>query len=302
MKNKELFENIISWQIENLNLSLNSLNTPILEKEVKVLEDILGESFPENLLEIYKIANGQSTTTKEMGFLGLRYMNASQIIKHLEFCNSLIKSEVQISEKSDPFVENISNFYISRAPKHSLLGLKKNWYKIEFKCGLGHYGGPYLYVNSNTTDKERTSFKIEFDEYSEIKNIIKELHQLENNSWDTLNFTIFAKGEIQIERKKFEFSTPKSHPKNSIKEIYFHNKWIPFISDGGGNFIGYDLDPEQSGTKGQIIIFGRDELESTVVGKSLTEFLTKISDDLSFNNGKYLVNRNHLFDNIKSLK
>jgi len=300
MKNKALFENIINWQIENKKLDSKSLGNPIDMEEVTQIEKMIGESFPKDLLEIFEIANGQNNITKKMAFLGLEYMNTYQIIKHLEFCNSLIKSEIQISDKSDPFIDKIASFYLSKAPKHSLFGLKKSWHKLEFKCGIGNYEGPYLYSNPNTTNKERTSFRI--GDYSEIKETIKELHQIENNSWDTLDFIIYANEEIQIERSKFEFSAPRSVPKNSIKEIYFHNKWIPFISDAGGNYIGYDLDPDENGTKGQVIVFGRDELQSVVVGKSLTEFLTKVSDDLSFNNGKYLINRNHLFDNIKSLK
>ena len=286
--------------MENLSLGSRSLGKPIIVEEVEEIEKMIDESFPEDLLEIFEKANGQNEKTKKMLFLGLEYMNSQQIIKHLEFCNSLIKSEIQVSDKSDSIINKIARFYISKAPKHSLLGLKKNWYKIEFKCGIGNYEGPYLYINSNTTNKERTSFRI--DDYSKIKQSIKELQQIENNSWDTLNFVIFANGKIQTERKKNEFSAPKSKPQKSIKEIYFYNKWIPFISDVGGNYIGYDLDPDENGTKGQIIIFGRDELQSTVVAKSLTEFLTRISDDLSFNNGEYLINRNHLFDNIKSLK
>jgi len=300
MKNKALFENIINWQKENLGLDSGSLSNSIVQNEVNQIEQMIDESFPNDLLEIYEIGNGQNNKTNRMSFLGLEYMNIQQIIKHLEFCNSLIKSEIQISDRADSFIEKIASFYISKAPKHSLLGLKKNWYKIEFKCGIGNYEGPYLYANADTTNKERTSLRIM--DYSKIKQPINELHQLENKSWDTLNFVIFADGEIQIERKKFEFLAPKSKPEKSIKEIYFHNKWIPFISDLGGNYIGYDLDPDKNGTKGQIIIFGRDELESTLVAKSLTAFLTKISDDLSFNNGEYLVNRNHLFDNLKSLK
>ncbi len=300
MKNKSLFQNIMKWQIENLNLDSKSLRKPIVGYEVQQIEQMIDESFPKDLLEIYEIGNGQNKETKKMSFLGLEFMSSQQIVKHLTFCNSLIKSKIQISDKSDSFIEKIASFYLSKAPKHSLFGLKKNWHKIEFKCGIGNYEGPYLYANPNTTAKERTHFRI--DDYTEIKESIKELHQIENNSWDTLNFVIFANREIQIERKRFEFAAPKSKPSNTIKEIYFHNKWIPFISDVGGNYIGYDLDPDQNGVKGQIIIFGRDELESVVIGKSLTEFLTKISDDLSFNNGNYLLNRNHLFDNIKTLK
>jgi len=299
MKNRALFENIINWQKKNLKLDNKSLSKPILSEEVKNIEELLGQQFPNDLLEIFEIANGQTLNSRQMGFLGLEYMNSQKIIKQLEFSNSLIKSEPQISEESEPYIDKIVSFYLSKAPKHSLFGLKKAWHKIEFKCGIGHYEGPYLYADSNTTNKERTTFRI--DDYTVIKNPIMELQQLENNSWDNLEFVVYAKGDIFIERKNFEYTRPESIPANFIKEIYFHNKWIPFISDVGGNYIGYDLDPAENGSTGQIIIYGRDELISTVIGNSLTHFLTKVSDDLSFNNGKYLINENHIFDNLRKM-
>ena len=137
MKNKALFENIINWQKENLSLGSRSLSKPVIVEEVEQVEKMIEESFPKDLLEIFEIANGQNNEAKKMSFLGLEYMNSQQIVNHLEFCNSLIKSEIQVSDKSDSLIEKITSFYISKAPKHSLLGLKKKWHKIEFKCGIG---------------------------------------------------------------------------------------------------------------------------------------------------------------------
>ena len=298
MKNKQLFENIIDWQIQNKKVKEKILTNPITTEMVSEIEELLNEEFPEDLLEIYRHTNGQNLKNQERMFLGLTLMNNTEILKQLKFSNSLIKSIFKPSPKS--LVTQIVKFYKKNAPKHSMFGLKKSWFKIEAQCGIGHYGGPYLYKEKETTNKERTRIRIQ--NYSEIKETIKELHEIENNSWDELDLIIFSNGEFEIKRNNFDYGNPKSNPKEVVKEIYFHNKWIPFISDEGGNYIGYDLDPGKNGRKGQIIIYGRDELENVLIGNSLTDFLTKISDDLLFNDGKYLINRNHLFDNIKRMK
>ena len=73
----------------------------------------------------------------------------------------------------------------------------------------------------------------------------------------------------------------RSHPENAIKRIYYHDKWIPLASDGGGNYLGIDTDPDTNGTFGQIINFGRDEDEMYVIARSFTELLGFIYDSLS---------------------
>jgi cell wall assembly regulator SMI1 len=65
---------------------------------------------------------------------------------------------------------------------------------------------------------------------------------------------------------------PPTVPEGSIKNLYFHSKWLPVAHDFGGNYIGIDLDPDANGTKGQVIVFGRDEDRKFVVAQSLTEF------------------------------
>ena len=302
MKNKQLFENILDWQIQNKKVKGDFLANPIMPEMVSEIEGLLNEKFPEDLLEIYRYTNGQNLKSKERMFLGLTFMNNTEILNQLKFSNSLIKSKFKPTSKSESLVKQIVKFYKKNAPKHSMFGLKKSWFKIEAQCGIGHYGGPYLYKEEETTSKDRTSISIKIQDYSEIKKTIKELHEIENNSWDVLNLIIYSNGKYLIKRNNFNYGNPKSNPKEAVKEIYFHNKWIPFISDEGGNYIGYDLDPGKNGKKGQIIIYGRDELANIVIGNTLTDFLTKISDDLLFNGGKYLINRNHLFDNIKRMK
>lgn len=58
-----------------------------------------------------------------------------------------------------------------------------------------------------------------------------------------------------------------------IKCLYANDHWIPFASDGWGNHIGIDLDPDINGTIGQVINFGRDENDKIVLSNNLNEFL-----------------------------
>lgn len=72
--------------------------------------------------------------------------------------------------------------------------------------------------------------------------MIKEFYEMEKNFWDELSFVIYLNDNYEFERKIFEFDNLKLNFKEVVKEINFYNKWILFISDEGGNYIGYDLD------------------------------------------------------------
>lgn len=52
--------------------------------------------------------------------------------------------------------------------------------------------------------------------------------------------------------------TMASIPPDWIKHQYACRGWVPLISDRAGNYVGVDLDPGQSGSYGQVILFGRD--------------------------------------------
>jgi len=68
-----------------------------------------------------------------------------------------------------------------------------------------------------------------------------------------------------------------SMPKNTINCVYADSKWVPLFSDGSGNFIGLDFNPDSKGKKGQIINFGRDEEAKRVLSKTLASFFTLIT-------------------------
>jgi cell wall assembly regulator SMI1 len=65
---------------------------------------------------------------------------------------------------------------------------------------------------------------------------------------------------------------------------------MPIGSDGGGNFIGVDLELNKNGTVGQVIGFGRDEQGKTVLAENLAELFdrfTRIVCSEDFHIGEY---------------
>ncbi|NLF42257.1 MAG: hypothetical protein GX587_06145 [Bacteroidales bacterium] len=288
---------------------IGAFNSPINESEIKKIENLIEEPLPLDFKELYLFANGQSNEGKGL-LLGEQFIDSNEIIRQLEFSRTLIKPEVKAidnPQKSQELIKKIVDFYLNKAPKHHFWGLTKNWYKIEFKCGVGSYGGPYIYAKENTPSKERKILEIEFKDYDSISGIIKELHKLEEKSynWDELNFVVYSNGKYEIERSFYNFDNEisfTSFPENSIKKKYFHFKWIPIFSDYGGNYIGLDLDPDTNGKKGQIINFGRDEENMFVLADNISEFLDLISEEINKPNSVLLNSESHLHDILKELK
>lgn len=68
-----------------------------------------------------------------------------------------------------------------------------------------------------------------------------------------------------------------SVPAGRIKRRYADTKWIPLCTDDGGNYIGIDLDPDVLGRAGQVINFGRDEHDKTVLASDLNAFLDRLT-------------------------
>ncbi|CAA7265352.1 unnamed protein product [Cyclocybe aegerita] len=50
----------------------------------------------------------------------------------------------------------------------------------------------------------------------------------------------------------------QSLPPNWVRKEYSQRGWIPLIADKVGNYVGVDLNPAESGSPGQVIVFGRD--------------------------------------------
>ncbi|KAG6874037.1 hypothetical protein C0995_006894 [Termitomyces sp. Mi166 len=50
----------------------------------------------------------------------------------------------------------------------------------------------------------------------------------------------------------------QSIPPGWVRKEYSQRGWIPLIADKVGNYVGVDLNPDESGSVGQVIVFGRD--------------------------------------------
>lgn len=50
----------------------------------------------------------------------------------------------------------------------------------------------------------------------------------------------------------------QSIPPRWIRRAYSQQGWIPLITDKVGNYLGVDLNPDEHGCPGQVIVFGRD--------------------------------------------
>jgi hypothetical protein len=75
-----------------------------------------------------------------------------------------------------------------------------------------------------------------------------------------------------------------SFPVDYVRPVYFDRGWIPLTYDSGGNHIGVDLNPGPKGTRGQVIVFGRDDEFHTVLALSWGQFLTDLADELEASN------------------
>ena len=107
----------------------------------------------------------------------------------------------------------------------------------------------------------------------------------------------------------------QSKPLKVVKEVYVNAKWIPIFIDYAGNCIGIDLDPDIKGIEGQIINFGRDEMEKIQIATSLEELFDIILNEINIGNcdkaiileddGGYsygLRPQSHLIDDLKKIK
>lgn len=76
----------------------------------------------------------------------------------------------------------------------------------------------------------------------------------------------------------------KSTPPGFVKRQYANAHWIPFAYDWGGNYLGVDLSPDEKGTYGQVINFGRDEERKIAVAPSISAFVSWMNNELNAGN------------------
>ncbi len=99
--------------------------------------------------------------------------------------------------------------------------------------------------------------------------------------WKELSTQELNPGETFGDYYNYQKEGGNSTPEKAIKIKYINLKWIPIFYDGGGNHIGLDLDPDQYGTYGQVINFGRDQRQKFVMANSLSQFFALINKQIA---------------------
>ncbi|TCI93734.1 SMI1/KNR4 family protein [Tenacibaculum sp. M341] len=288
---------IQNWTLNNYNYPTNSLSEKTDKSLFENIEALLEEKLPKEFIELYSRFNGE--IGEETGILlGLEFMDLSEIISQLKQSRRYIKPQKKTLENPKK-----SNLILDKIVSH-FKELKNNfqsWDRIEFNCSPISFGGPYLYKNNSDSN-----IIIEIGQKTDdIMKLCGELYEIEKatDNWDELEFKIFSDYKYEIIRKNEDWDTImefKSYPPKSILLKYFHYKWLPVFTDGGGNYLGIDLAPDIQGKKGQIIIFGRDEALMPVLAENLSSFfdlcLLKIE-----NNPELFNSENHQHEILKSI-
>ena len=70
-----------------------------------------------------------------------------------------------------------------------------------------------------------------------------------------------------------DFNSTVLRGDDPVVAAYWRPGWIPFASDGSGNFYAFDMIPTEGGTIGQIIVIGADEDLRRVLAPDLSSFL-----------------------------
>jgi len=291
-------EKISEWTYNNYIMPSEKISKKLNKELFSSIKNLLEEEIPQEFIELYSHFNGEEDGDGTGSLLGLQYMDLKSVVSDLEFSRTLIKpkgKKLEESQTTKNLISKIVNYFLSLIPKD------KNWTRLELECSSHSLSEPYLYLKGN---EERIILKFLNDSDIVFK-LCAELHQLEKDikNWDKLEFVIYPSGQFDLKRIETnwdEIMDFESFPNKSVRLKYFHYKWLPIFTDGGGNFIGMDLDPDDNGKKGQIIIFGRDEKTLAVISNDLNSFLDFVLQNIDKKTDIFLT-ENHIHEIFKHL-
>jgi cell wall assembly regulator SMI1 len=273
----------------------NELAGPTNESEISQIETMLSIELPTEIKTLLVAHNGE-VGQNSSPFFEQRLVDIKEIKEQIEFGLSLVKS-------SDRYIKNteVSNDLIGKITTEvkSKLVLSE-WYKIDFQGG-DTFRMPSIYKNQSDLT-ERINVRIDHQEAARLIKLLKE-EEKPTYDWDDIEFTVYPDGRIKTERKVFDWNSGISGSNTDhVKPIYFHSKWIALFGDGGGNYIGIDLDPGLSGTKGQVIIYGRDIYENLKLADNLEQLFDKILSDIQKESESIILNsKYHIHERLKRL-
>ena len=283
---------------------VGAFTAPAIPENMTQISELLGESLPEDFMELYAFSDGQSDGNGI--FFGDGLVTTEKMMRELRFAKSNAKPEnphVENPASSKQVLDKIVAHYLTLTPKKRFLA-KPRWEKLEFDVSPNSLGGPYFYeLGKSENEREIVETTDAFKQESFA--LAREIYELEKASyhWDSLNFTVLPNGHYDVKREIYDFTSDMtSTPENAIKRDYFNPKWLPVFEDFGGNFIGLDFDPDMAGVKGQVIIYGRDEENMVVLADSLSGLFDKIiAWQASPETNEALENEFHIHDTLREL-
>jgi cell wall assembly regulator SMI1 len=104
-----------------------------------------------------------------------------------------------------------------------------------------------------------------------------------NERWLFENRMIMSLSEVKREWQiltELRFDGRTAKPKGPLRRQWWSRKWIPFASNGGGDFFCLDLDPPEAGKLGQVFVFDHEVGPTHVIAASLQSLLSALVDDL----------------------
>ena len=84
-----------------------------------------------------------------------------------------------------------------------------------------------------------------------------------------------------------DFDESKAKPDKGVRKAWWHRGWLPFASNGGGDYYCLDLDPAKGGTAGQVISFFHESGERVLMSPSLRKWLFDFANELEAGGLKY---------------
>lgn len=202
--------------------------------------------------------------------------------------------------------------------------LKEKWefYKDWLYAKLPQYAE----FNDGATEEQVTKLKSHFSfDFPDELYILYKLNNGDKSSYGAFMGLKFLSMDSLVEEYDLWNRIPpeenlnlskycSSNPVGVVKRKYVNPFWIPVFIDFAGNCIGIDLDPDVNGIRGQIINFGRDEMDKVQISINLEGLLDIVLKEISNGNcenaiileddGGYsygLRPQSHLIDDLKKI-
>ncbi|MEO5975559.1 MAG: SMI1/KNR4 family protein [Chryseolinea sp.] len=295
------FQTIVEWYSKNKPEETRTLIKQGNARKIAEVQQFIDKKLPEEFIELYASFNGEEGPGMGI-FLGHSFLSLEDIIQTIEISKTFVKPENRLIDhpaESERMIKAIIGEYKKSLPKDT------PWYKFEFMCAPKTLQLPYFYPDQNTTDRQKQMFDLDDVAQQNVNELTEQLHELEKvaYNWDELHATVFNDGDHHVKRQDFSFIADipfTSFPEGAIKKKYFNPNWVPIIFDNLGNYIGIDLDPDENGTVGQIIVFGRDEEDMFVIADSFHRFLD-FNLELIKKNPDELLGGQHIHDIYKRI-